>query len=66
MISDGVIVIENAVDQARLSHLRAEFERWVEDSRGQTDDYGETLDGRPRFDLQPGHNADHPTLRRVQ
>lgn len=63
---DGVVVIENAVDQTHLQQLRTEFEGWVEDSRSHTDDYGETLDGRPRFDLQPGHSAGHPTLRRVQ
>ena len=42
------------------------FEGWVEDSRSYTKDYGETLDGRPRFDLQPGHRPDKPALRRVQ
>lgn len=63
---DGFIVIENAVNSARLEQLKNEFESWVEKSRGYADDFGETLDGRPRFDLQPGHNAKHPTLRRVQ
>ena len=28
--------------------------------------YGTSVDGRPRFDLQPGHSAEHPALRRVQ
>ena len=28
----------------------------MEESRSYIKDYGETLDGRPRFDLQPGHN----------
>jgi len=63
---DGVIVIENAVDSARLHQLQAVFNSWVEESRAHANDYGETQDGRPRFDLQPGHCADHPTLRRVQ
>lgn len=54
---DGVIVIENAVDQARLSQLRAVFDGWVEDSRAHTEEYGETLEGRPRFDLQLGLNG---------
>ena len=49
-----------------LAALRAEFGNWVEESRQHTDDYGETLDGRARFDLEPGHSAERPALRRVQ
>ena len=63
---DGVLVVEDAVTPGQLADLRREFARWVEESRAQTEDYGETLDGRPRFDLQPGHNAEVPGLRRVQ
>ena len=63
---DGFIVVENSVSQDSLAAMRAEFSTWVEESRSQTDDYGETLDGRPRFDLQPGHSAEKPALRRVQ
>lgn len=63
---DGVLVVENAVDPEDLIRLKAVFAGWVEDSRSHTDDYGETLDGRPRFDLQPGHSAERPGLRRVQ
>jgi phytanoyl-CoA hydroxylase len=63
---DGVIVCEDAVSDTQLAQLRAEFESWVEDSRSYDDDYGETQDGRARFDLQPGHSAEQPALRRVQ
>ena len=42
------------------------FLGWVEESRSHSEDYGETLDGRPRFDLQPGHSAGRPALRRIQ
>lgn len=63
---EGVLVVENAVDEEELAELRAEFARWVEESRAHDEDYRETLDGRPRFDLQPGHTADTPGLRRVQ
>ena len=31
-----------------------------------TEDFAETLDGRLRFDLQPGHSAQSPDLRRFQ
>lgn len=63
---DGVIVLEGAVTAEQLASLRSVFEGWVEESRGHADDYGETQDGRPRFDLQPGHSAEKPGLRRVQ
>ncbi len=63
---DGVIVLENAVSADELAALRSEFARWVDESRVYGNDYGETLDGRPRFDLQPGHCAATPGLRRVQ
>ncbi len=46
--------------------MRTVFAQWVEESCSHTDDYGETLDGRARFDLQPGHTAQQPALRRIQ
>jgi phytanoyl-CoA hydroxylase len=61
-----VLVVEDAVTSDQLAELRGVFADWVEESRGHTDDYGETMDGRPRFDLQPGHSAAIPGLRRVQ
>ena len=63
---DGVLVVEDAVTAAQLLALREVFEQWVEESRSHCADYGETRDGRPRFDLQPGHSAEVPGLRRVQ
>ena len=62
----GFLVIEDAVTSEELEELRSEFSRWVEESREYKSDYGETLDGRPRFDLQPGHSAEKPGLRRIQ
>ncbi|MAT87570.1 MAG: restriction endonuclease subunit S [Aestuariivita sp.] len=63
---DGFIVIENAVTSAQLTKLKNVFSEWVEESRGEKNDYGTTLDNRPRFDLQPGHTSEKPGLRRVQ
>lgn len=63
---DGVLMVKNAIDPADLKQLKDVFASWVEESRQHTDDYGETLDGRPRFDLQPGHTSEQPALRRVQ
>lgn len=62
---DGFLVVENAVDNDLLSQLRHDFSTWVEESRRHNAPYGETINGRPRFDLEPGHTADKPGLRRV-
>ena len=63
---DGVLLVEDAVTPGQLRDLTDVFAEWVEESREQGDDYGETLDGRARFDLEPGHTAQSPALRRVQ
>ena len=64
--NDGVITLENAVTSSELAELRKVFTEWVEESKSHGSDYGKTLDGRPRFDLEPGHSSDRPGLRRVQ
>ena len=62
---DGVLTVENAVGPELLSGLRGQFATWLEESRAHEEPYGETIDGRPRFDLEPGHGPDTPALRRV-
>ena len=63
---DGVLLVEDAVTPEQLKSLRDVFAEWMEESREYGDDYGGTLDGRARFDLEPGHTAQTPVLRRVQ
>ncbi len=63
--SDGYLVLHEALTSEQLAALRADFEGWRDESRTQLEPYGETLDGRARFDLEPGHSADAPALRRV-
>lgn len=62
---DGFITVENAVSPELLARLRAEMDGWVDESRAHAAPFGETIDGRARFDVQPGHTADQPALRRV-
>ena len=64
--TNGFLVVENAVNDKQLGSLKKTFSDWVEESRNHKDDYGKTKDGRPRFDLQPGHSFDVPGLRRIQ
>lgn len=61
----GALTIPNAITPDELAGLRSEFSDWVEESRKYSKAYGTITDGRPRFDIEPGHTADHPTLRRV-
>ena len=64
--TDGYLIVENAVTDAQLSDLRRDFNDWVEESRTHNEDFGETIDGRKRFDLEPGHSSEAPALRRIQ
>ena len=62
---DGFLVMPNALPADLLTSLREQFHRWTEQSRKHKKPYGKTLDGRPRFDLEPGHSAERPALRRI-
>ena len=64
--TDGFLLVENAINDRQLKNLKKTFLDWVNQSRNYKTDYGETMDGRPRFDLQPGHSSDVPGLRRIQ
>ena len=63
---DGVLMVEDAISALQLAALRAEFQNWVGESKNCICNYGETLGGRARFALQPGHGATTPRIRRVQ
>jgi ectoine hydroxylase-related dioxygenase (phytanoyl-CoA dioxygenase family) len=62
---DGFLVVEQALSKAELASLQTEFDAWVAESRSHEKPWGEIADGRPRFDLEPGHTTDRPALRRV-
>jgi ectoine hydroxylase-related dioxygenase (phytanoyl-CoA dioxygenase family) len=62
---EGWLFLADAVEPPCLAELRHGFETWVEESRLHAGPYGETLDGRARFDVEPGHSASRPALRRV-
>lgn len=62
---DGFLVVENAIDASMLQDMKDDFEAWVEESRQYSKAYGDTIDGRARFDLEPGHSFEKPGLRRV-
>ena len=63
--ADGYIVAEDAVTPAELAALNAELDAWIEESRVHAENFGDTLDGKARFDLEDGHSAAVPRLRRI-
>ena len=62
---DGYVYVPDALTPGQLEALRADFEGWVAESRQHGEPYGETVDGRARFDIEPGHSPERPALRRV-
>ncbi|MGY2290535.1 phytanoyl-CoA dioxygenase family protein [Pseudomonas sp. SDO528_S397] len=62
---DGVLVVQDVLGRDEVAALQQDFDQWVEDSRSHDQGFGETVDGRARFDLEGDHRPDHPSLRRV-
>ena len=62
---DGYLLLEDALTPEWLATLNEVFAGWVEESRSHDRPWGETFDGRPRFDVEPGHCPERPALRRV-
>ena len=63
--ANGYLVVEDAVTLDQLDALRQDFAGWVEESRGHDEAWGEIINGKPRFDVEKGHCAATPALRRV-
>jgi ectoine hydroxylase-related dioxygenase (phytanoyl-CoA dioxygenase family) len=61
----GYLVVEDVVTPDLLARLRRDFDGWVDQSREHAAAYGEMIDGRARFDVEPAHSAEKPCLRRV-
>ena len=62
---DGFLLLHDVIPVELLRKLADEFEQWKEESRGFSEAYGTTYDDRPRFDVEPGHSAEKPALRRI-
>jgi phytanoyl-CoA hydroxylase len=62
---DGYVCAEAAVTPEQLSALVAALAGWVEEAARRGENFGETIDGRARFDLEPGGDGAPPALRRV-
>ncbi len=58
-------MIEDALSPEQLAPLQKQFTQWTHASRKHDAPHGETIDRRPRFDVEPGHSAERPALRRI-
>ncbi|HKJ51227.1 MAG TPA: phytanoyl-CoA dioxygenase family protein [Gammaproteobacteria bacterium] len=62
---NGVLLLESLYSAADLEPLQRQFGEWIDESGRHPGPFGEMLDGRPRFDVEPGHCVSAPALRRV-
>ena len=62
---DGAVTVADAVSAELLARLQEEFAGWIAESRRHAAPFGMMVDGRPRFDVEDGHSAETPALRRV-
>ena len=62
---DGFVVVPKVISNNKLKALQADLDNWIEESKSYKENYGETPNGKARFDLESGHSAENPKLRRV-
>jgi ectoine hydroxylase-related dioxygenase (phytanoyl-CoA dioxygenase family) len=63
--ASGYLLLEDAVSASQLAQLQRDMSAWSEESRAHKTNYGETINQKPRFDLDPTHSPQHPALRRI-
>jgi len=61
----GFVLIPQVIGAEKIAAMVVELEKWIEESRDHNKNYGSTRNGKARFDLEPGHSAEHPKLRRI-
>jgi len=63
---NGFTIARGLLSGETLDALSDQLDAWTDESRSHEENYGfDTFNGRARFDLQPGHSAATPMLRRV-
>ena len=61
----GYLIRESAVNENLLAGMDEEFSEWMDLCRKHDKNFGDTVDGKARFDLEAGHTKENPKLRRV-
>ena len=62
---DGYVILPSVIPQNNLLAMVNDLNQWIEESKSQKNNYGQTTNGKLRFDLEEGHSANNPKLRRV-
>jgi ectoine hydroxylase-related dioxygenase (phytanoyl-CoA dioxygenase family) len=62
---EGYVVAQAGVTPRQLASLNEQLDAWIEESRLHAKNFGETIDGKARFDLEATHSQDAPRLRRI-
>lgn len=62
---NGYVVVRGAISKAQISALVGELDGWIEKSRLPNKNWGSLPNGKSIFDLEAGHTAQSPRLRRV-
>ena len=61
----GYLICPSGIDDSLLKRLDDQVDNWIELSRQYESNFGTTVDGKARFDLEVGHTRETPKLRRV-
>jgi phytanoyl-CoA hydroxylase len=61
----GYLVVGAVASREELEAMAVDLDGWIEESRAHEHNWGQTPDGKARFDLEAGHSLAQPRLRRV-
>lgn len=64
-LDQGFVLIPQVIRADKIAAMAEELQGWIEESRNHDKNYGTTVNGKSRFDLEPGHSKEHPKLRRI-
>ena len=63
---NGYVHFKSAINDQTLNKMNAQLLNWIDESKKYKENYGYTIDGRHRFDLEiKTHSKQNPALRRV-
>ncbi|SMF47880.1 Phytanoyl-CoA dioxygenase (PhyH) [Tistlia consotensis] len=62
---EGYLIVPGCASTWEVVALNSELDGWIDESRQHSENWGVTADGKHVFDLEPGHSAERPKLRRV-
>ena len=65
-IENGYVHFKGAINDETLNKMNIQLLNWIDESKNYKENYGSTIDGRPRFDLEiKTHSKQNSALRRV-